>query len=58
MLLAGYYVIPQYYLGADRVAVWDFFERPKVAPKYAVGLDTWWVNPKKQADIRSRQSQR
>lgn len=58
VLLAGYYVIPQYYLGADRVAVWDFFERPKIAPKYAVGLDTWWVNPKKQADIRSRQSQR
>lgn len=58
VLLAGYYVIPQYYLGADRVAVWDFFERPKVSPKYAIGFDTWWVNPKKQADIRSRQSQR
>ncbi len=57
VLLAGYYVIPQYYLGADRVAVWDFFERPKIAPKYAVGLDTWWVNPKKQAEIRRRQSQ-
>lgn len=58
VLLAGYYVIPQYYLGADRVAIWDFFERPKIAPKYAVGLDTWWVNPKKQAEIRRRQSQR
>ncbi|MDQ8035986.1 MAG: extracellular solute-binding protein [Pedobacter sp.] len=58
VLLAGYYVIPQYYLGADRVAVWDFFERPKIAPKYAIGLDTWWVNPQKQADIRRRQSQR
>lgn len=58
VLLSGYYVIPQYYLGADRVAVWDFFERPKVSPKYAIGFDTWWINPKKQADIRSRQSQR
>jgi microcin C transport system substrate-binding protein len=56
VLLAGYYVIPQYYLGSDRVAVWDFFERPRVSPKYAIGFDTWWVNPKKQADIRSRQN--
>lgn len=57
VLLAGYYVIPQYYLGADRVAVWDFFERPKTAPKYAIGMDTWWVNPQKQSAIRNRQSQ-
>lgn len=56
VLLAGYYVIPQYYIGSDRVAVWDFFERPKIAPKYGVGLDTWWINPKKQADIRARQN--
>lgn len=55
VLLAGYYVIPQYYIGSDRVAVWDFFERPKIAPKYSIGLDTWWFNPKKQAAIRIRQ---
>jgi len=58
VLLAGYYVIPQYYLGSDRVAVWDFFERPQVTPKYSIGLDTWWINPKKQADIRARQNQK
>lgn len=55
VLLAGYYVIPQYYLGKDRVAVWDFFERPKVSPKYAIGFDTWWVNPEKLNRIRSNQ---
>lgn len=55
VLLAGYYVIPQYYIGSDRVAVWDFFERPKIAPKYSIGLDTWWINPKKQTAIRVRQ---
>ncbi len=58
VLLSGHYVIPQYYLGADRVAVWDFFERPKISPRYAIGFDTWWVNPQKQAEIRRRQSQR
>jgi microcin C transport system substrate-binding protein len=56
VLLAGYYVIPQYYIGSDRVAVWNFFERPAVSPKYSIGLDTWWVNPQKQAAIRARQN--
>jgi microcin C transport system substrate-binding protein len=56
VLLAGFYVIPQYYLGSDRIAVWDFFERPKVAPKYNNGFDTWWVNPSKLSKIRQRQS--
>ncbi|MDI1303140.1 MAG: extracellular solute-binding protein [bacterium] len=56
VLLAGYYVIPQYYIGSDRVAVWDFFERPRISPKYSIGLDTWWINLKKQADIRMSQN--
>lgn len=56
VLLAGHYMIPQYYIGSDRIAVWDFFERPEIAPKYSIGLDTWWVNPQKQASIRARQN--
>lgn len=56
VLLAGYYVIPQYYIGSYRVAVWDFFERPKISPKYSIGLDTWWINPKKQTGIRMSQN--
>lgn len=55
VLLAGFYVIPQYYSANDRIAVWDFFERPKIAPRYAVGFDTWWVNPEKLSKIRSQQ---
>lgn len=56
VLLAGYYVIPQYYLGADRVAVWDIFERPKTRPKYAIAMETWWVNPEKLKKIRRLQN--
>lgn len=56
VLLAGFYVIPQYYSANDRIAVWDFFERPKIAPKYNTGFDTWWVNPTKLAQIRQRQN--
>lgn len=56
VLLAGFYVIPQYHIGSDRLAYWDFFERPAVKPKYSTGFDTWWVNPQRQTLIRARQN--
>ncbi|MGH7116993.1 MAG: extracellular solute-binding protein, partial [Stellaceae bacterium] len=43
VLQYGYYVIPQFHLAAFRVAYWDKFRRPAIAPKYALGFDTWWV---------------
>jgi microcin C transport system substrate-binding protein len=45
-LLAGHYVIPHWHIAAFRVAYWDRFGRPAVAPKYELGLDTWWVRPR------------
>ena len=45
VLQYGYYVIPQFHLGAYWIAYWDKFGRPNVTPKYGVGLDTWWVDP-------------
>ncbi len=51
VLLWGYYVIPQWHLQSFRVAYWDKFSRPKVTPKYALGLDTWWVDPQKAARL-------
>lgn len=56
VLLAGFYVIPQYHIGADRLAYWDFFQRPAVKPKYSSGFDTWWINPQRQAVIRAQQN--
>jgi microcin C transport system substrate-binding protein len=52
VLLWGHYVIPQYHLQAFRVAYWDRFSRPAVAPKYTFGFDTWWVDPKKDAALQ------
>ncbi|MBV9523279.1 MAG: ABC transporter substrate-binding protein [Alphaproteobacteria bacterium] len=49
--LYGYYVIPHYYSGTFRVAYWDKFGRPKVAPKYALGFDAWWVDPAREAQM-------
>ncbi|WP_258546812.1 extracellular solute-binding protein [Psychromonas sp. B3M02] len=49
VLLSQDMVIPQWYLPASRIAYWDKFEHPKIAPDYELGLDTWWskeVTPK------------
>jgi len=45
VLLWGHYIIPHWHLTAWRVAYWDKFGRPKIAPKYDLGFDTWWVRP-------------
>ena len=52
VLLWGFYVIPHFHLQAFRVAYWDRFGRPAVAPKYAFGFDTWWIDPKKDAALQ------
>jgi len=60
VLLWNHYVIPQWYLGAFRIAYWDKFGHPKVTPKYALGFpDTWWVDPAKARRVHDwRQSGR
>jgi len=45
VLLAGHYMIPHFHITAFRVAYWDRFGRPAVAPKNEIGFDTWWVDP-------------
>jgi microcin C transport system substrate-binding protein len=52
VLLWGFYVIPHFHLQAFRAAYWDRFARPAVAPKYAFGFDTWWIDPKKDAALQ------
>jgi len=38
----GYYWIPNYYPPGISTVWWNRFGRPKVAPLYDVGLETWW----------------
>jgi microcin C transport system substrate-binding protein len=52
VLLWGYYVVPHYHLQAFRVAYWDRFGRPAIAPKYAFGFDTWWIDSKKDTALQ------
>jgi microcin C transport system substrate-binding protein len=51
VLLWGHYVIPHYHIQAFRVAYWDKFARPAVAPKYTLDLDTWWIDPARAARL-------
>ena len=40
----GYYMVPNWYLSAWRIAYWDKFEKPDIAPTYGLGItDTWWA---------------
>ena len=47
VLLFGHYMIPHYHLTAFRTAYWNRFGRPGVSPKYELGFDTWWIDPRK-----------
>ncbi len=44
-----YYVIPNWYADAWRMAYWDKFQHPDVLPRYYEGttwaLETWWAKP-------------
>ncbi|MGE4089725.1 MAG: extracellular solute-binding protein [Candidatus Binatia bacterium] len=51
VLLWGHYVIPHWHLQDFRVAYWNKFDRPPVAPPYALGFDTWWVDETKAKQL-------
>jgi microcin C transport system substrate-binding protein len=50
----GYYVIPQYHLPDHWIAYWDKFRRPETAPKYAPGLDTWWIDQQAEQSVETK----
>jgi microcin C transport system substrate-binding protein len=50
VLLWNYYVIPQWYVGVDRVAFWNKFGMPKVIPAQGVNFYNWWIDPEKPAN--------
>ncbi|PRB81448.1 extracellular solute-binding protein [Pseudomonas sp. MYb185] len=43
VLRAGHYLVPNYHTSMYRVAYWKKFAHPPVAPKYDLGLYTWWA---------------
>jgi microcin C transport system substrate-binding protein len=57
VLQYGYYVVPHYHISAFRVAHWDKFRRPATSPKYAVGLETWWVDPTAEQSVEAKKGE-
>ena len=50
----NFFVIPQWHLSRFRVAYWNKFSRPNTRPKYALGLNTWWVDREKEGRLPRR----
>jgi microcin C transport system substrate-binding protein len=57
VLQYGYYVVPNYHLSAFRVAYWNKFRRPATSPKYALGLDTWWIDPAAEHTVEAKKGE-
>ena len=57
VLQYGYYVIPHYHISAFRVAYWDKLRRPATSPKYALGMETWWIDPTAEQSIEAKKGE-
>jgi peptide/nickel transport system substrate-binding protein len=49
LLLSGDYVIPLFHLPRQWVAHWSDLKRPDTTPLYGYQIDTWWVEPQRNA---------
>jgi microcin C transport system substrate-binding protein len=43
----GFYLVPHWYVTADRLLYWDRFGKPKIAPSQGLAIDTWWYDKAK-----------
>ncbi len=55
VLLYGFYVIPNWYLAADRVLYWNKFGMPDVPLKSGVTTARWWVDEAKALALQQFQ---
>ena len=51
VLMHQHYVLPQYFGPTYRVAFTNKFSRPAIKPQKALGFNTWWVDPVKEAAL-------
>jgi microcin C transport system substrate-binding protein len=58
VLLWNHFVIPNWHVQSYRIAFWDKFGFPSTPPKYALGFDGWWIDPAKDKNLSSRESQK
>jgi microcin C transport system substrate-binding protein len=55
VLLWGWYVVPQFYLGAYRLAYWNVFGFPTQPMRAGFNIDSWWID---EALARATNAQR
>lgn len=55
VLLWQHLVIPHWHTGTDRTVYWNKFGIPDVVPINGSQFSTWWVDPKKAADLKAKQ---
>lgn len=53
LLLYGFYVVPNWYLSADRLLYWDKFSRPETSLKNGTSTDRWWFDVAKAEKLES-----
>lgn len=53
VLLWNHYVIPQWHIRSHRIAFWDRFARPAIAPRQELGFMTWWVDAERDAALQT-----
>lgn len=51
VLLWNYYMIPMWYSANDCYAYWNKFSMPATRPTYSLGLDNWWYDVNKAAQL-------
>jgi microcin C transport system substrate-binding protein len=47
----GHHVIPHYHISGERLLHWDRFGMPEVTPAAGVQVDTWWIDPARDARL-------
>jgi microcin C transport system substrate-binding protein len=50
----GFYFIPHWNSNSNRLAYWNKFAHPSVNPEYGLTLDTWWIDPQKEAALKQK----
>ena len=62
VLMWNHYVVPHWYLPAERIAFWDKFGRPERLPERSIDiLRTWWIDkdaPLARGNTRTAQTNR
>ena len=56
VIMQSHYMIPAWYRSVHPIAYQDKFSRPKISPRFSVGvLETWWVDPAKARHLNELQ---